>query len=129
MTENGSATSRELGCPHPEERACSNGSAKSNERARVSKDEDATTWPSCFETHRSAAAAVGAVCAPICAAMLLSMRAGAPRILANEAYGHFGRTKPSEYQPTAVRNDRRLTFPVSGLFFTGNGATHTCRPD
>ena len=26
--------------PHPEERACSNGSAKSNGRARVSKDED-----------------------------------------------------------------------------------------
>jgi hypothetical protein len=27
-------------CPHPEERACSNGSAKLDERARVSKDED-----------------------------------------------------------------------------------------
>jgi hypothetical protein len=79
---------RELGRPHPEERACSNGSAKSNERARVSKDEDATTWPSCFGTHRSRGG--GRVWAPICAAMLLSMRAGEPRILANEAYGHFG---------------------------------------
>ena len=41
--------------PHPEERACSNGSAKSNERARVSKDEDGHgASPPCFETHRSA---------------------------------------------------------------------------
>src|SRR5262249_51798964 len=76
MTENGSATSRELGRPHPEERACRKGCANSNGRARVSRDEDGTrsrvyprsaelnaqvgysrlgwAWPSCFETHRSA---------------------------------------------------------------------------
>ena len=35
----------------------------------------------------------------------------------------------AKHQLAAVRNDRRLTFPVSGLFLTGNGATHTCRPD
>jgi hypothetical protein len=40
MTENGSATSRGLCRPHPEERACASASAKSNARARVSKDED-----------------------------------------------------------------------------------------
>src|SRR5215813_12734758 len=40
MTANGSATSRELGRPHPEERAYASASAKSNARARVSKDED-----------------------------------------------------------------------------------------
>jgi hypothetical protein len=55
MTENGSATSRELGRPHPEERACASASAESNARARVSKDEDERlSAPSCFETHRSA---------------------------------------------------------------------------
>ena len=36
----------------------------------------------------------------------------------------FIRTK---HQPAAVGNDRRLGFPVSGLFFTGNAATPTCR--
>jgi hypothetical protein len=30
-------------------------------------------------------------------------------------------------QPAAAGNDRRLRFPVSGLLFTGNGATPTCR--
>src|SRR5262245_18060962 len=40
IPENGSATSRELGRPHPEERACASGSPKSKGRARVSKDED-----------------------------------------------------------------------------------------
>jgi hypothetical protein len=40
MTENGSATSRGLSRPHPEERACASASTKSNARARVSKDED-----------------------------------------------------------------------------------------
>jgi hypothetical protein len=29
-------------------------------------------------------------------------------------------------QPAAVRNERWRTFPVSGLFFTGNRATSTC---
>jgi hypothetical protein len=30
-------------------------------------------------------------------------------------------------QPAAAGNDCRLAVPVSGLFFTGNGATPTCR--
>src|SRR5262245_62275631 len=61
-------------CPHPEERACASASAKSNARARVSKDEDGQdAGPSCFETHRSAAeSAQASVFAG--AAMLLSMR-------------------------------------------------------
>src|SRR5262245_6301543 len=58
----------------------------------------------------------GRVCAPICAAMLLSMRASATVIL--------GRGKN---QPVAVGNDRWFTLPVSGLLFTGNAATSTCR--
>jgi hypothetical protein len=29
-------------------------------------------------------------------------------------------------QPAAVRNERRLGLPLSGLFFTGNAATATC---
>jgi hypothetical protein len=33
----------------------------------------------------------------------------------------------AKQQPAAVRNDRRRGFPVSGLLFTGNAATHTCR--
>ena len=42
-------------CPHPEERACASAPAKSNARARLSKDEDERLRsPSCFETHRSA---------------------------------------------------------------------------
>src|SRR5215831_16962878 len=40
MTANGSATSRGLCRPHPEERACAGASAESKERARISKDED-----------------------------------------------------------------------------------------
>src|SRR6202040_1007915 len=48
-TAAGSAASRGLGRPHPEERGCRSGSANSNERARVSKDGDGP-WPSCFET-------------------------------------------------------------------------------
>ena len=41
ISENGSATSRELGMsepPHPEERACGGGAANPHARARVSKD-------------------------------------------------------------------------------------------
>ena len=32
-----------------------------------------------------------------------------------------------EHQPAAVGNGRRPGFPVSGLLFTGNAATSTCR--
>ena|SRR6516162_7414201 len=34
---------------------------------------------------------------------------------------------PLGAQPTSVQNDRRRRFPVSCLFFTGSGATPTCR--
>src|SRR5262249_11512838 len=43
---------------------------------------------------------------------------------------HFGKPSGSagaKNQPAAVGNDRQLGFPVSGLFFTGSGATPTCR--
>jgi len=40
MTASGSATSRELGRPHPEERACGSAAANQVACARVSKDED-----------------------------------------------------------------------------------------
>jgi hypothetical protein len=34
----------------------------------------------------------------------------------------------AKHQPAAVGNDRRLRSIVSGLLFTMNRATHTCRP-
>src|SRR5215472_10467477 len=74
MTANRSATSRELGRPHPEERACASASAKSNARARISKDEDGHGMPSCFEMHRSALGLWKRLRSRL-AAMLLSMRA------------------------------------------------------
>src|SRR5262249_8213531 len=81
ITANGSATSRELGCPHPEERACASASAKSNERARVSKDEDGHG----AGPHASRRIAAQPTRASVCAraAMLLSMRAR--RILAKRS--------------------------------------------
>src|SRR5215831_13978174 len=97
-------------CPHPEERACASASAKSNARARVSKDEDG---------H----------------GMALMLRDASQRPESVEASvpgraAHFGKASGSagaKYQPAAVGNDRRLGFPVSGLFFTGNSASQTCR--
>ena len=64
-------------------------------------------------SHRSCGG--GRVCAPICAAMLLSMRVGAPRILANEAYGHFGRTKPSGENARERRTNLRLHEMSAGV--------------
>jgi hypothetical protein len=111
-----------LTCPHPEERACSNSSAKPNGPARVSKDEDEHGTALNASRRIAALRGGGSVCAPVCAAMLLSMRAG--------AHGAF--RKPSDSagaknQPAAVGNDRWSALPVSGLLFTGNGATPTCR--
>src|SRR5262245_56583569 len=87
ITANGSATSRELGCPHPEERACASASAKSNERARVSKDEDGHG----AGLHASRRIAAQPTRASVCvrAAMLLSMRAR--RILTKRSQWRFGR--------------------------------------
>ena len=82
-------------------------SAKSDARARVSKDEDGAlhasrriaAQPSLWTHPRSRRAAT-----------LLSMRAGA------------------KHQPAAVQNDRQRRFTVSGLLFTMTFATRTCRP-
>jgi hypothetical protein len=91
-------------CPHPEERAC---------RREPAKHERACARP-LWKHLRSRRAA-----------MLLSMRAsrGRPHVGQNEATRRRGENN----QPAAVETDRRLGSPVSGLFFTGNGATPTCR--
>src|SRR5262245_49125250 len=97
-------------CPHPEERACASASARSNARARVSKDEDGRLGlPSCFETHRSAVRPWKRLRSRP-AAMLLSMRAsGVGDMLAkgihwsfwpNEATSRCGKKN----QPAAVGN-------------------------
>src|SRR6266550_88748 len=107
--------------PHPEEA-----------RSAVSKDEDGPLHaPSCFETHRSALGLWKHLRSRR-AAMLLSMRAGERcAFWPNKPDDHFGQTKPNGSvgaadQPAAVRNERRPSVPVSGLFFTGNAATATC---
>ncbi len=105
--------------PHPEERACRRSLANSKARTRVSKDEDVRrSLPSCFETHRSARPPWKRLRSSGCDAPQHEGE-GAPRIV--------GRTKPSEHQPAAVRNRRRHNSIVSGLLFTMNGATATCR--
>src|SRR6516164_1208615 len=55
--------------------------------------------------------------------------AAQPRCWPNEPKGHFGQTKPRglKNQPAAVANERRLPASVSGLLFTMDGATPTCR--
>src|SRR5215831_10592767 len=68
----------------------------------------ATTWPSCFETHRSALGLWKRLRSRP-AAMLLSMRAR------------------GKHQPVAARNEDRRNSIVSGLLFTMDGATPTCR--
>jgi hypothetical protein len=84
ITENGSATSRELWRPHPEERACASASAKSNARARVSKDEDSDSTGLML---RDASQRTWAVEAPA-----LVWRCDAPQHEAGSA-AHFGQTK------------------------------------
>src|SRR5262245_33683980 len=86
ITENGSATSRGLGRPHPEERACQRRSANSNVRTRVSKDEDEPVHaPSCFETHRSATTL---------GRRRARSRCDAPQHEGRGRTAHFGETKP-----------------------------------
>src|SRR5262249_53198264 len=95
---NGSATSRALARPHPEERACASASAKSNERARVSKDEDG---------HGGGY--------------------GSRLSLAVARIGRDDSGFSLENQPPAVGDDRELRSIVSGLLFTMDAATPTCR--
>src|SRR5262245_29827387 len=90
--------------PHPEERACRRNSANSNARTRVSKDEDGRALMLRDASRRAWAVEVPA------------------RACGRDAPQHEGK-----HQPAAVRNDCRLGFPVSGLLFTGNAATATCR--
>src|SRR5882724_6856374 len=64
-----------------------------------------------------------------------------PAFWPNEPNCDFGQTNPTiilakrsqapreTHQPTAVRNERRPGVPVTGLFFTGNRATRTCRAE
>ena len=87
MTDNGSATSRELGRPHPEERGCVSAPANSNERARVSKDEDGPRGSPHASRRIAARLGWGGACARVRAAMLLSMRGdGAQHILAERSH-------------------------------------------
>ena len=82
--------------------------ANPNARARVSKDEDGRAVALML---RDASQRIWGAEAPA-----LASRCDAPQ--------HEGGGK---HQPVAVRNDGRRRFPVSGLFFTGNDATPTCR--
>src|SRR5262249_37594354 len=93
--------------PHPEERACGSAAATQVVRARVSKDGAAIPLMLRDASQRSRAVDAFELA---WAAMLLSMRA---RGLQN--------------QPAAVGNDRRLRAIVSGLLFTMDSATPTCR--
>src|SRR5215468_5284329 len=89
--------------PHPEERACRRRSANSNGRTRVSKDEDGRALMLRDASRRAWAVEVPAL-----------------------ACGRDAPQHEGKHQPAAVRNDRRLGFPVSGLLFTGKAATATC---
>jgi hypothetical protein len=72
--------------PHPEERACEM-VPSTRTRVRASRRmRTAAVWPSCFETHRSAARLRKELRSRR-AALLLSMRAGEG--------AHFGETKPT----------------------------------
>src|SRR5262245_60984955 len=86
ITENGSATSRELGRPHPEERACASASAKSNARARVSKDEDGHGMALML---RDASQRCESMEAP-----MLACRCDAPQHEGEHRRSRFGQTKP-----------------------------------
>src|SRR5262249_3831173 len=113
--------------------------------------------PSCFETHRSALRLWKHLRSPRTATLLSMRARGRGAFWRNEANRRFGETNPTIHlgthdhrrwlwvpalgtlgrdddrlvrakdQPPAVRNGGRRRFPVSGLFFTGNGATATCR--
>src|SRR5262245_44842075 len=91
-----------------------------NERARVSKDEDVRLGsPSCFGTHRSSSSLWNHRCS-LGAAMLPSMRA--------RARAAFWKAQwRAKHQPAAVGNDHPLRSIVSRLLFTMRTATLTCR--
>jgi hypothetical protein len=96
---------------NPEERACASASAKSSERARVSKDEDG--GPSCFETHRSGLGPWKRLRSGS-AAMPLSMRARGAAFWQNEPNKHFGQTKPSGEHARERRTNPRLCEMTAG---------------
>ena len=106
--------------PHPEERGCRRRFANSNVRARVSKDEDGHALMLRDASQRASAAEASALASPCDAPQ--HEGAGDRRILEKPS-GSAG----VKHQPSAVRNDRRRGFPVSGLLFTGSTATAACR--
>src|SRR6266487_40119 len=113
--------------PHPEERACRGGPATSIARARVSKDEDGHgAGSSCFETHRSALGLWKRLRSRP-AAMLLSMRATVRGAFwPNEAKRAYV-FDPSEASTCGCGKRSPAALHCSGLLFTMNAATPTCR--
>jgi hypothetical protein len=95
MVKNAASDAR----PHPEERACEKRHANANLRARVWKDEDEqSSSPSCFETHRSAPRPSKNLRTRR-AAMLLSMRA--------RVRGEFWPNEPNPPRSSEARPGRR----------------------
>ena len=81
-----------------------------------------TVWPSCFETHRSAPRRWERLCSHLRRDAPQHEGAGARRI--SQAKRQRGR---EEQTSGCGKNDRWSALPVSGLLFTGNAATPTCR--
>src|SRR5262249_29882049 len=86
MTANRSATSRELGRPHPEERAWASASAKSKAGGGISKDEDGHGMALML---RDASQRTWAVEAPA-----LASGCDAPQHEGEHRRWRFGQTKP-----------------------------------
>src|SRR5262249_39800966 len=121
---------RELGCPHPEERACGSAAASLVARSRVSKD-GAAVHPSCFETAaspppqhegRSRSREWDVVQSKGCGFFLFSSCSG----LLSTAGHHDPSARISRFHPAAY--GRRAPPgcgrpPVFPLLFTGNGAS------
>src|SRR5262249_36176064 len=103
--------------PRPEERVCRKTSANSEGAyARLEGWGRATRFALML---RDASQRIWAVEGPA-----LASRCDAPQHEGERLLRMMARAK---HQPAAVRNDGWRRFPVSGLLFTGNGATPTCR--
>ncbi len=105
--------------PHPEERACSvvlqsRTSVRASRRMRT-----ATAWALMLRdaSQRSRAGE----------ASVLASRCDAPQHEGAATHHSSVSAASREAPPAAVRNDRRRNSIVSGLLFTMNGATATCR--
>ena len=119
--------------PHPEERAGWSGPAKSNARARISKDEDGHGGALMLRDASQRASAVKASALALRCAAPQHEGGRVPCIWRDEPNAHFGERTPAEAarlirakdQPVDVEDGRRRGGPVSGLFFTGSCATQT----